>query len=143
MQKMAIARRRGEVHWPKEWQRTRDARWHSRTNLRRIAARGFRWGSQRIGGGSSHGAAKRIGDESSRGARAIGAKRIDKLSRGPKNIGDKSSQWHSPKNLQRIVARGVRNRGQQNRQNVARAERIYDINRRWGRARWRPKEYTI
>ena len=72
---MAIARRSGEVHWPKEWQRRmRDAQWHSQTNLRQIAARGLRWGSQRTSGGSSHGAAKRLGNESLREARAIGPK---------------------------------------------------------------------
>ena len=47
-------------------------------------------------------------------------------------IGGGTSRWRSShKNRRQIVARGTRNRGQKNRQNVARANRICDILSRW------------
>ena len=53
----------------------------SATNRREGLATGA---ARELAAGRRDGAAKRIGDESSRGARAIGATRIDKLWRGPK-----------------------------------------------------------
>jgi len=80
----------------------------SATNRRKGLATGA---SRELAAGRCDGAAKRIGDKSSRGARAIGAKRIDNLPRGPKEyrrqIVARGAQWRSQKNLRQIVARGA------------------------------------
>jgi hypothetical protein len=91
--------------------------------------------------GMRDGTAERICGQSPRGARNGAARESTQW--GSQRIDGGTSQWRSHENRRQIVARGMRNRGQKNQHNVARAKIMYDINYCKRRAQWRPKESAI